>query len=292
LEPGDHTLHLNVGGTERRYLLHVPPGTDGTTPLPVVLMFHGAGGTAEIAKTETGWADKADRAGFLAVFPEGTPIDPSRLPAFRSNPQIWNDGSWGNTFGPLPVEDVGFVSALLDDLPAHVAVEPKRIFATGFSNGAGLTFRLGAELSRRIAAIAPVAGYCRGKDLTVERPVSLIYLIGTSDPLVPLEGGPGRSPWTGKLERRPPVRDSILRWAAAIGCPLQPRTVEYSPGVKLKVYGPGRDGAEVHFYTIAGLGHFWPGAKANLPEALAGKPSKQVQATEVIWDFFTKHPMR
>ena len=157
----------SVGERQRRYLVHVPQRYDGR-PLPVVLMCHGAGGTAEWTLGETRWDETADRYGFLVVFPEGTPVDPGRPPRFLSNPQVWDDGSGRR--GRAQQEDVAFVNALLDDLPAHFAVDAQRVYATGFSLGASFTFRLGVELSHRLAAIVPVASHCWLDDRKPRRP--------------------------------------------------------------------------------------------------------------------------
>jgi polyhydroxybutyrate depolymerase len=291
LESGDHSLVLHAGGRERRYLVHVPCGYDGRRPVPVVLMFHGAGGTAELAKNDTGWADKADREGFLVVFPEGTRPDPSRPATFRTNPQIWQGPPRQQGHRP-PVDDIGFVRGILDELEGAFLIDTHRLFATGFSNGAAFCFFLATQLSRRLAAIGPVAGLCRVKEPKLERPVPTIFLIGTRDPLVPLHGGEVKSPWEQRPVPRPAVRDSILTWARANGCPLGPQTTEEKDGVRVETFGPCAAGAELKYCTIEGLGHFWPGGPANLSERLAGKPSMKLRATEVIWDFFRHHPHR
>jgi polyhydroxybutyrate depolymerase len=189
---GDHTFDIQVGGLERRYIVHVPPGYDGSKPGPVILMFHGGGGTAQGAMRETRWAAKADKEGFLAVFPEGTRPDPSQPARFAGNPQTWNDGSSRLNVGAAErkVDDDGFVRALLDDLAARFAVDTRRIFVTGFSNGASMSFRIGRELANRVAAIAPVAGADWADEPPKPvRPVPLLYITGTADPLNPIDGG-------------------------------------------------------------------------------------------------------
>jgi len=112
--PGNHGLSIAVGGLERRYVVHIPPGYDRNKLWPVVIMFHGGGGTARSAMRQTGFAEKADREGFLAVFPEGTAPDPSRPGRFLGNPQTWNDGS-DRRIGAVErnIADVQFVSALI-----------------------------------------------------------------------------------------------------------------------------------------------------------------------------------
>ncbi|MBI3778439.1 MAG: hypothetical protein HY274_05955 [Gammaproteobacteria bacterium] len=160
MHPGDNTVELTFDGLKRRYIVHVPPAYDGKTPAPVVIMFHGGGGKARGAMSETGWSAKADKEYFLAVYPEGVPRDPSRHASFVANPQSWNDGSSRAILAAAQknIDDVGFIQAMLDDLSARLRVDSRRIYATGFSNGASMTFRVGRELATRLAAIAPVAG--------------------------------------------------------------------------------------------------------------------------------------
>jgi polyhydroxybutyrate depolymerase len=174
LGPGDHSLTLKVGELDRRYIVHVPPSYDGKKPVPVVIMFHGGGGTGRWAMPESGWPQKADKEGFLAVFPDATPPDPTKPSRFSSNGQIWNDGSGRFHAGQKNMPDVAFINAMIDDLIARFTVDRRRIYATGFSNGASMTFRVGVELSARIAAIAPIAGALWIKQPKLDRPVSLL----------------------------------------------------------------------------------------------------------------------
>jgi polyhydroxybutyrate depolymerase len=107
----------------------------------------------------TEMSDKSEEAGFLAVFPNAIRPFPSKLVNFRPNPQVWNDGSGRGYSGKRDVDDVGFIDTMIDDLSIWFSVDPQRIYVTGFSNGASMSFRLGVELSESIAGIAPVAGY-------------------------------------------------------------------------------------------------------------------------------------
>lgn len=293
--PGNQTLTLKVGGMERRYVVHVPKGYDNTRPAPLVIMFHGGGGTARATMYETGWAQKADKEGFLAVFPEATPPDPTRPPHFGSNGQIWNDGSGRWHAGRKNIPDVAFINAMLDDLIARFAVDRRRIYATGFSNGASMAFRVGVELSARIAAIAPFAGSLWFKEPKLAGPVSLYYITGDADPLNPLGGGTpkfatGAASWDMLMEPKPPAGEFVAAWARALGCQADPNPAPGSAGVTTLIYGGGRDGAEVRFTVINGHGHIWPGGKNLLPEAMVGKASDKFNATDAIWDFFEKHP--
>jgi polyhydroxybutyrate depolymerase len=291
---GDHHLQLRVGDLDRQYTVHIPPRYDGKTSLPVVIMLHGGGGTGKAADIETGWSSKADQAGFIAVFPEALSPDPSRPGSFARNPQLWNDGSDRFYPGREAPDDVMFINALLDDLFARFTVDRRRIFVTGFSNGASLCFRLGGELSSRIAAIAPVAGSSWREPLRLERPIPVLYITGTADPLNPLQGGVPKLATSGSDQVRgkpkPPVREFIAQWTRALGCPATPRGITEANSVRTEIYGPGREGVEFVYITVEGLGHTWAGGESLLPEFMVGSQSDKIKATDVIWEFFQKHP--
>ena len=292
----DRDFTLRVGELQRHYTVHLPPSYDGRTPVPVVVMLHGAGGAGKAAATETGWGAKADEAGFLVVFPDAMPRDPTQAGSFARNPQLWNDGSERFHSGQKAPDDVGFLDAMLDDLLARFSVDTGRVFVTGFSNGASMSFRIGTESSKRVAAIAPVAGASWLEPLELERPVPMIYITGTADPLNPIEGGVPRLAFGAGAQvhakSKPPVRESILKWANALGCPVTARATSEANGVRTESYGPGRGGAEVVYVTVEGLGHTWAGGKSLLPEFMVGKRSDKIQATDVIWEFFLNHPRK
>ncbi|HUR55685.1 MAG TPA: PHB depolymerase family esterase [Gemmataceae bacterium] len=273
-------ITLSVGGAAREYLLFVPPGEP--SPRPLVVFLHGAGGTAEWADGETGWSALAGREGFALALPEGTPPHPDKPPKFLTNPRRWNDGS------PSPVgdaDDVAFLAAVVDDATHRTPIDANRIYLSGFSNGAGMTFRAAAGLDR-FAAVAPVAGLCWVAGPRLVRPVPTLYLVGSSDPLIPLRGGDVRSPWLHRIVRRPPVADSLERWAAGLGCDVIPRVESDADGVRVEVY-PGP--VEFRSVVIDGLGHHWPGGKGRLTEKIGGKPSDKLDATAEVWRFFHRH---
>jgi polyhydroxybutyrate depolymerase len=291
MTPGIAGHTLQVGGLQRRFLVHTPREFDAVRRVPVVYVLHGAGGTAQWTLDETGWGAKADREGFILVLPEALPMDPSKRPKFFTNPQVWNDRAPLSVSLGVRHDDVAFLAALLGHVERHFAVDPRRAYVTGFSNGAAMTFLLATELSTRFAAIAPVAGRCRLEKLRPERPVPTLYLIGRDDPLVPLAGGDVKSPWTGQIEKKPPVRETLAKWAKAIRAEADAKLIEDREGVKVERHAPRKGGAELLVYTIEGLGHHWPGGKGRLSEKIGGKPSKIIKATDVIWEFFRWRPM-
>ncbi|MFH2012862.1 MAG: dienelactone hydrolase family protein [Pseudomonadota bacterium] len=289
--PGNHTLSIEVGGLERHFVVHVPQVYSRNKHWPVVIIFHGGGGTARGAMWETGFADRADREGFLAVFPEGSPPDSSRPGSFFNNPQTWNDGSErGIGAVERKIDDVTFVSAMIRDLKKRFSVDDRRIYATGFSNGASMSFRIARELSNSIAAVAPVAGTDWLDAKRSDRAVPLLYITGTADPLNPYNGGEifigARSYGT-----KPSIQDMITKWIKFYNCQEKPHIVYNKDGAKGVAYTCTKGADTVLLYTIDGHGHHWPGGNSALPERMAGKNIAHLNATEVIWDFFKAHPL-
>ncbi len=280
LTPGDHTRTLQVDAQTRSYLVHVPPNYDPAKPMPVVLIFHGAGMNAVLMQGFSGLNGKADEAGFIAVYPNGTGAGP--FLTFNSGGVEWE-------LVKKQPNDVTFVSQLLDDLATVVNVDPKRIYATGMSNGAMMCYRLAAELSDRIAAIAPVAGTMAVTEAKPKRPVPVLHFHGTEDRLVPYNGPDQRVP---KFLTFKSVEDSVATWVKRNGCREDP-VVEELPdaaddGMKVtrKTYR-GDNGAEVVLVTVTGGGHTWPGRQP--PFGLIGRSTRDISATDMIWEFFTRH---
>jgi polyhydroxybutyrate depolymerase len=284
LPPGDYQRPLPFGGRERSYRFHVPPAGETGNPLPVVLGLHGGASNGRAFSLASGLSDKADAASFVAVYPDGT--------GQREKLLAWNAGNCCGYARDEMVDDVGFVRAVLDDLATVVPVDSDRVFATGLSNGAMLSYRLAAEMADRIAAIAPVAGPMALDACRPSRPVSVIHLHGTEDQFTPLEGGVGRR--SVSRTQHASVATTIQAWVAADGCPPEPIVAQLPPvrddGTQIVRYryGPGREGSEVELYIIHGGGHTWPARKGNT--FLFGKSTENLIANDVIWDFFQRHP--
>jgi len=268
---------LRVNGQNRAYLLYLPTTWRPGAPVPLVLVFHGGGGRGRGIAPHTGFSRLAEREGFIVAYPDGLN-------------RRWNDGrGYAATH-----DDVGFVRALLDTLRQELSVDPRRVYATGISNGAMFSYRLACDLPGVFAAVAPVAG-AMPTDLAPAcdhtEPVSVLALQGTADPLMPYAGG-------GVARRRGRVLSatrSIAFWATVSGCAAAPVTTlepDRAPGDGTRVhrtaYGGCRDGRSVELYTIEGGGHTWPGGP---PAGRAvGRVSREVDATALIWGFFVQHP--
>ena len=281
LGPGDHTRSLMMDGQNRSYLVHIPEGYDPQQPTPVVLALHGATMNGLTMAGFCGMSIKSDEAGFIVVYPSGT----GRKPLL-----FWNAGGDWEGMGRQP-DDVAFIGKLLDDLGTVVNLDAKRVYACGMSNGAMMCYRLAAEMSDRIAAIAPVAGTIAVEESKPKRPVPVIHFHGTRDTMVPFETAEGKA---RAVLRGMPVEDSIQTWVKLNGCDEMLKTTDVlsQPDDELKVtrtrYGPGKDGAEVVLVVVEGGGHTWPGRKPRF----RGKSALNVSANDLIWEFFEKHPMK
>ena len=285
LTPGDHARTVEVDGVERSYLVHVPPKYERGTPTPVVLAFHGGGANARTMVGFSGLNEKADEAGFIVVYPEGSGRFARML--------TFNAGNCCGQAAERNVDDVAFVRRLLDDLEGIVAVDRRRVFATGMSNGAMMAYRVASELSDRIAAIAPVAGPMGTEACHPGRAVSVMHFHGDADEFAPFAGGRGRGP-SGTDFRS--VEQSIDAWVAANGCRKTPTTTHLpdreqdGTTVRQVRYDSGTDDAEVVLVVIAGGGHTWPGREPRL--RVLGASTRDISANDMMWEFFQRHPMK
>ena len=281
-KPGIHREVFHSGKYPRKFIFVSPEGSRPDRPLPIVFFFHGAGGSSEQALETYGWAEKANSEHFFAVFPEGLGAHPDRPSSFLLNPNIWRDG---RAQQPSPnVNDPGFFEELLDTLEAAIPIDRQRIYVTGFSNGAAMTFTLGARYADRIAAIAPVASQSFARETSLPRPLPVYYLVGTADPLIPYNGGTVRLIW-GTIMNHPPIQASLDQWLRLDGCGIQPLSVSDHGVVYTANYGP------IVFTRIKGNGHHWPGTIEPLPEAVSGPRLDPFNATDAIWKFFQDHPL-
>jgi len=283
--PIDERITIEVNGIRRECLLHLPEHPSAA--LPLVVMFHGMGGTAEWAAEETGWSQYADQEGFAVAYPEGLTASPAKAAKFLTNPPFWRDGSKGPSDGEEQQADLQFVSTLLDQLFDRFPIEREQVFATGFSNGAGMTFVVAAHMAERFAAIAPVAGHCWIERPRPSRPVPTFYMVGDVDPLIPLTGGRVRSPW-GRTSQKPSVATSLTKWARAIACDEMPVTLSTENGVRVDSFPAGAARNRFLALTIAGLGHHWPGGAGKFSERLGGPRRSPINACEWIWGFFNE----
>ncbi len=264
LQPGDSERMLTAGGLERTYLLHIPPGLASQHPVPVVFVFHGLSGTAKITQITSGFDVTADLNGFVVVYPNG--VD-----------QSWNGSGCCGTAVNKNIDDLAFVRQMLADLGTILTVDPKRIYATGFSNGAMFSYRLACEMSDTFAAVAPVSGWLLTSPCQPQQPVSVMHVHGSIDDY---EGSTGQMLINGVSVEVvfPAVEQGIATWAQLDGCTGTAK-VETQGTITRRVYADCKAGTAVELYTLDKGGHAWPSPYAFPTISSPG-----------IWDFFAAHP--
>ncbi|ROT33690.1 PHB depolymerase family esterase [Micromonospora sp. HM5-17] len=248
--PGDHSLTIDSGGVERTWDLHAPPTYRPGTPVPLVVALHGTDQSVATLRETSGLDAVADREGFLVAYPKALGREFSRLA---------DQG-----------DDVTFVRALVDHLVTRWSVDPARVYATGFSSGARMTYALGVEAADVFAAIAPVSGAFAGGPAEADptykpsRPVAVITFVGSQD------RGSAR------------IYAGLARWQKNLGCQVgKPVWVDREKTVNRTV-SRCADGSEVVDYTLNGMGHAWPTSTADWA----------VDASQAMWEFFTAHTRR
>lgn len=273
---------LTFGGITRSYIVRAPVQLGRNAPrVPLVLVLHGGGGNALNAEQMTGFTEKARQEGFIVVYPEGT----GRL---KNKLLTWNAGHCCGYAMKQPVDDVGFVNALIDHLVQSYPVEAERIYVTGMSNGGMMTHRLGIQLSDRLAAIAPVVATVFGDEKKAAHPVSALMINGLLDKNVPPAGGPpggrGTNAWDGSPTR--PALEQAAFWAKANGCKDEP--LEHDSSERTLWRYPCPSGRAVELMLVKDNGHAWPGGQPG--SRRADTPSSSLNATDLIWEFFQTHP--
>ncbi len=268
---------LISSGEMRKYLLYVPKSYDSTQATPLMINLHGfAQWPANQAKVSQ-WNKLADENGLIVVYPQGSNF-----------PLRWHLQSAEPTSIPDAEKDVKFISDLILKLSAKYSIDPDRIYASGLSNGAGMSFMLACDLSEQIAAIGGVGGayVTPFESCQPSRPVPLIIFHGMADPIVPFHGSQPQS----QVGRLPDIPSWVNGYAVQNGCNLEPVTFLMSGAVKGVRYLQCDENADVIFYTIADGCHSWPGGGV-LPEWIVGKTSQEIDATQLMWEFFMKHTL-
>lgn len=241
LKPGETNHTLMIDNMPRTFILHVPTGYSGK-PMPFVIDFHPLGTNSAFQRSMSGYLQLADSEGFIVAWPQGIQ-------------NVWNVGPCCTQ--SRDIHDVEFAREIVKEVSSQVCVDPKRVYATGYSMGGGMSHYLACHAADVFATVAPAAFDLleeNSPDCKPARPISVISFRGTSDFIAPYNGGVSTPPTTGYV--LPDIhflgaQATFKRWAELNGCMGDP--TDSSPGCK--TYMPCKDGVEVTLCVKQGGGH-------------------------------------
>lgn len=307
-DAGAEEVSFDDDGTERSYLLTVPPEYDGIAPAPLVLDIHGFSSNAAQQSALTGMPQAAGERGYVVVTPQALEIDVP-LTTGSITTTFWNIDPAAVREGFEPVDDLGFLDALLDDVVETLCIDTSREFVTGMSNGAGMTMALICGDDTRFAAAAPVAGVNLVGDCEPGKSIPLLTFHGDADPLIPYQGGLV----VGQDYEVAGVEERVGELAIAAGCDPEPSAEQPFEDISTTTWsgcGTSSDDEtsyDISLTTVLGGGHMWPGADLSAFDAtetpegqtefiegfdfsgVAGNPTTSIDATQQILDFFDTH---
>ncbi|MEX1143638.1 MAG: PHB depolymerase family esterase [Anaerolineales bacterium] len=289
IAPGNYELSLGSENDTRDVIVHIPPAYDGNLELPLLIVLHGGAGSGQHIQRLSGLDADADEYGFMVAYPDGS----GRL---EDSLLTWNAGHCCAYALTNQVDDVAFLSLLIDRLVEHYAIDPARVYITGISNGGMMAYRAGAGLAGKVAGIAPIAGSIGGRisengfEIVPDRPrapVSVIAFHGMQDEHVLYEGGVSPKDIDGgRVDIS--VAESIRYWLEANGCGPTLATETLADGnIVIDTYSGCEGATEVVLVTIVDGGHAWPGASRGL---VSDQPTQDISANQMMLEFFLAHP--
>ena len=272
---GTYRFSFLHDGLNREYIVYVPPGYSPRRPMPMLLALHGGGGDMDFQADHYGLKQKADEAGFIAVFPNGY----SRLPGGII--ATWNAGECCGQAVTRNIDDVGFLKQVIERVSRQASIDRGRVFVTGMSNGGLMAYRLACDLPTMIRGIAPVAGTDNTRTCTPSRPVPVIHFHARDDTNVLFNGGSGSKALTKTDFVSVPA--TIAKWVTLDHADPKATRVLSVAGAACDLHRARPGGAPVELCVTDSGGHSWPGT----PSVRANKnPSMAISANDLMWDFF------
>jgi len=278
-ERSEHTIR--VDGRERSYPVWVPEGHDRARAMPVVLVFHGGGGSIESMEDTSDLHNAPGAANFIFVYAAGYA-------------RTYNVGGYCcGAKARENVDDIRFVHAVLEDLGRTVRIDQRRIYATGFSNGGQFSYYLACKMGDEIAAIVSAGGAMQPPfdQCRPARAMPVMHWAGLSDRFDPFEGGRSAIP-TAPIQ--PPVRTGIDFWRRINGGNNETSIDLVGPAADCTL-SSGRDDAHTILCLVPGLGHHWPGSVPRRMNPIVmerlGPVGPRIDANKAILDFFAQHAL-
>lgn len=280
-QPGDHEFTMHHDGLQRKYRVHVPASYDPGRAVPLLFALHGGGGSMDYQADDAryGLITHSEREGFVVVFPNG--YSKRRSGRFAT----WNAGHCCGAARDENVDDVGFIRRVFTRLTQQMNIDRQRVYATGMSNGALMSYRLACEMPEVFTAIAAVAGTDNTRTCHPASPVSVLHIHAADDAHVLFEGGAGPDARDASVVTDfTSVPATIAKWVASNACPSTPRRVLDKQGAHCDLYAPCRGGTAVQLCVTDTGGHSWPGGTKRR----SAPPSQAISANDVMWEFFNR----
>lgn len=280
LNAGEYERTITVDGSRRDYRIFLPSRYNPSTPLPVVLVFHPTGMSSATAVKFSGFSQEAECRGFIAVYPNSAGLGGSRS---------FNAGGLSGHLQRNATDDVKYIDHLLSDLSAWVQIDTRRLYATGFSNGGMMCYRLALEMPHRFAAIAPISGTMAIRGVCEASPIPILHIHGTKDRIVPISGPNSLTPRNLDFMS---VNETLQFWRSINQSSTIPEvgwlpdTTRDRMRILQRVYLSEATGAEIRYIEIQGGGHWWPGDRTLLGRL--SKSTRDIDGPQFIWEFLRR----
>ncbi len=273
---------ITIDGLVRTYTLNLPPNYYESSGFSLVIAMHGGGGDAAQFESTSKLTEKANAAQFVVVYPEG--VKSTGPIAART----WNAGSCCDYAVTNNINDVKFISQLIDKLLGAYKINSKKVYATGHSNGGMLSYRLACEMPNKIAAIAPNGCTMVAATCNPTRPVPVLHMHSVLDSKVPYQGGLGSGVGTSTIYL--PSLDSVLNaWSLKNTCTTTAQVLINNSSYKFTKWSSCSNAVTIQYYLTQDGGHGWPGGLPGGP--FSDTPSAVINANNLLWDFFQQYQL-
>lgn len=280
-DPNTTKEEVKFDGLDREYVLHLPSSYSEGNEHALVIFLHGGKGTPESVAKQSSWIDKSDDENFILIFPKG-------------ENKHWNDGRGTTKSSEEDVDDVGFISFLIDEINTLYTINTNKVFVSGVSNGGFMSHRLACELSDKITAIASVvATLPKNQVCNPSNLMPVLSILGTEDIYVPYEGGEMEKGAGGTILS---ADETVAKWSELNGCLSETETTtledKKDDGTTVSIISAKSCSgtSQVILYKVIGGGHEWQGATGfSVAKKGDGHKCKEIDATDVVWDFFSQY---
>lgn len=263
---------------ERTFFVHLPQGYNNSISYPLVFAMHGGGALGyEGVEGQSQLSELSDLENFIVVYPEGL-----EQIGFRT----WNAGDCCPSASTIGTDDVGFINALLEKLKLELSINDRKVYATGFSNGGQLAYKLANRYPNKFAAVSAVAGVLQDFPFNPTRKVPIIHFHSYQDSTAPYNGGFSDAPFINF--EFPSVESTLTLIANNYNCSQIKETIFSNPNTyDFFRYSDCENNVTLELYVSQDGGHTWPGGQAfaNMPI------TSHFSASNLMWEFFKNYEL-